>query len=227
MKTNESNNEFNIIHTNNDLYDDIMRKNNNRIDSLSISTKNNRNDVILCDESNDNSNEISINIYRYKFTNDVLNNLYQFAKIHEFDYREDFKKAWNEWLIENNELVEKETFRLLELGYEGDIIDKMFKSARYYLRKKSTEKNKQKKRKEYININSLLLNEMDSHIKISTNNPDYKPSLGFNEFCKSHIDLLKKEVTRLVKECNMSEVSEIKNKIKKTYKNRYFMIITK
>ena len=66
---------------------------------------------------------------------------------------------------------------------------------------------------------------MDEHIKRNISK-EFKPSNGFEEFCKENIDLLKEEITRLIS-CNIKDANEIKKKIKKTYKNRYFVIISK
>ena len=181
------------------------------------------------DREDDNLNKtknIRSNIYRYKFEETIINEIHNFSKIHEFDQRNDFKDAWNNWLIENNTIVTQETQRLIDLGYQGDIIDKMFKSARYYFRKKTTEKKEPTKRRSYIGIQKELLDSMDSHILKNIKNDDYRPANGFDEFCKENLDLLKNEVNKLVS-YNITDINEIKNKIKKTYKNRYFMIITK
>jgi hypothetical protein len=74
-------------------------------------------------------------------TDEFMKELHNFSKIHQYDHRKDFKEAWNTWIEENNDIVTDEIRRLTEMGYDGDILDKMFKSARYYFRKKSTEKN--------------------------------------------------------------------------------------
>jgi len=167
-----------------------------------------------------------INIFRYKFCEEFTSQLYKFSKIHQYDHRKDFKEAWNIWIEENDDLVNKEARRLTELDYKGDILDKMFKSARYYFRKKSTEKKEPQKRRSYVGIQSELLTAMDKHILSNKKNQDYKPSSGFDEFCKQNIDLLKIEVNLLCKN-GIKDSDEIKKKIKKTYKNRYFMTITK
>ncbi len=167
-----------------------------------------------------------VNIFRYKFSEEFTSQLYKFSKIHQYDHRKDFKEAWNIWIEENDDLVNKEARRLTELDYKGDILDKMFKSARYYFRKKSTEKKEPQKRRSYVGIQSELLTAMDKHILSNKKNPDYKPSSGFDEFCKQNIDLLKIEVNLLCKN-GIKDSDEIKKKIKKTYKNRYFMTITK
>ena len=102
----------------------------------------------------------------------------------------------------------------------------MFKSARYYFRQKSTEKKAPKERRDYVGSRKELLDAMDKHIKDQSNKPDCKPSDGFDEFCKANRDVLNDEVKMLCKN-GFNDAVEIKNKIKKTYKNRYFLIVNK
>jgi hypothetical protein len=61
---------------------------------------------------------------------------------------------------------------------------------------------------------------------MNTNERVFKPSTGFTEFCKEYIALLQEEVELLIK-FDIVSCDEIKKKIKKTYKNRYFMIVSK
>lgn len=165
-------------------------------------------------------------IYRYKFTEDFMEELYEFSKIHQFDHRKDFKEAWNIWIKENEEIVDEEMRRLLRLGYDGDILDKMFKSARYYFRKKSTKPKEPKQRRKYTTINPNLLKMMDEHIKENIENEDFQPKLGFKLFCEENEELIEESIEKL-KEQGLDDLVEINNKIKKTYKNRYFMLTNK
>jgi hypothetical protein len=167
-----------------------------------------------------NKNNINNNIYRYKFSNLVTEQLFSFSKIHQYDDRASFKDAWKEWIKENNDLVEIEVRRLQNLHYEGDIIDKMFKSARYYFRKKNPCIIEPKKRGTYLTIQKELLDAMDKHISTSLINT--KPSERFDDFCIQSQNILKEEIIRLMNG-NSNNAEEIKKKIKKTYKNRYFL----
>jgi hypothetical protein len=201
-------------------YSDI-RTSDNLYDSLKITTDN-INDI----ETNERNIDDSINIYRYKFTNDFTNELYKFSKIHQYDHRKDFKEAWEIWIDDNTNLVDDEVRRLTNLGYDGDILDKMFKSARYYFRKKSTEKKEPVKRRIYVGSQNDLLEAMDDHIKSNISSGEFKPADGFDEFCKKNVDILKDQVNQLIRS-GITDSNEIKSKIKKTYKNRYFLIISK
>lgn len=163
-------------------------------------------------------------IFRYKFTDDFTSELFRFSKVHQYDHRKDFKEAWEIWMEENGDIINIEVRRLTNLGYDGDIIDKMFKSARYYFRKKTIVKKEPLNRRDYVGISKKMLGEMDSHIKTKMNDIDYKPSDGFDDFCNESLKTLKEEVSNLCKH-GFNDSKEIKNKIKKTYKNRYFLII--
>jgi hypothetical protein len=164
------------------------------------------------------------NIYRYKFSESFINQLFVFSKIHEYDDRKTFKEAWEKWYEENEQLVNAECNRLTDLGYEGDIHRKMFKSARYYFRKKSVTQKEQTKRRNYIGIQKELLSAMDEHI--NSIKGVLKPSEGFIDFCKQHCNLLREEVNILCSQ-NIKDPTEIRNKIKKTYKNRHYLAIHK
>ena len=73
--------------------------------------------------------KINVNIFRYKFTQEFMDELYQFSKIHQYDDRHGFKEAWTEWVEINEDTINAEIRRINELGYNGDIVDKMFKRA--------------------------------------------------------------------------------------------------
>jgi len=162
-------------------------------------------------------------IYRFKFTEDFMEELYKFSKIHQFDERKDFKESWKLWTEENQEIIDKETIRLTNLGYDGDVMNKMFKSARYYFRKKSTEKKEPRQRRQYISVNRELLEAMDNHIKENIFNVDYQPKTGFVSFCKANEVLLKETITNILEQ-GVKDTRLIEDKIKKTYKNRYFIL---
>lgn len=164
-------------------------------------------------------------IYRYKFTEEFMEQLYNFSKIHQYDDRKDFKEAWKIWTEENGEIIDTENRRLLNLGYEGDVLDKMFKSARYYFRKKNTEKKEPAQRRQYISVNKELLDAMDNHIQTKIYDVDYQPKKGFVEFCKENETILKDTIMSII-EKGIKDSELIEHKIKKTYKNRYFMLTT-
>ena len=182
---------------------------------------NRRDDTIISKETSDTG--LPTVIYRFKFTEDFMQELYKFSKIHQYDERKDFKEAWKLWTEENQDIIDEETTRLTNLGYDGDIIDKMFKSARYYFRKKSTQKKEPRQRRQYISVSRELLDAMDNHIEENIYNDDYQPKTGFISFCKANEKILKETISKIFEQ-GVKDSSLIEDKIKKTYKNRYFML---
>jgi len=82
--------------------------------------------------------KVAFQNYRFDFTDDMQNELLDFAKIHRYDDRHTFKDAWTTWITNKEiaELIALETEHLETSGFKGDALDKMFKSVRYYYRKK-------------------------------------------------------------------------------------------
>lgn len=159
--------------------------------------------------------------FRFKFTPEFAEQLNVFARLHRFDNRHDFKEAWTKWTNEHALLIEKETKFLESNGYIGSVIDKMYKSARYYFAKKKGDKPEPKKRRRYVNVTNEIINLMDDHIAEYCCRKDFKPRTAFSNFCESNKEKLETEVMRLYAQENLPE-EDIPIKIKKTYNNRYF-----
>ncbi len=78
--------------------------------------------------------------------------------------------------------------------------------------------------RKYVLINRDLLDVMDNHIACGLRRDDaYTPARGFAEFCKLNVHSYCSEVTRLSEIMPTGEA--VHDKLKKTYKNRYFMIV--
>lgn len=167
-----------------------------------------------------------IAIYRFKFTEEFMEELYKFSKIHQYDHRKDFKEAWKIWAEENVDIINAEDERLARLGYEGETMDKMFKSARYYFRKKNPIKQEPKKRRQYINVTHELLSAMDAHISKNIGITDYQPKTGFLSFCLENDVVLRQTVSKIIEQ-GIKDSHLIQEKLKKTYKNRYFLLTNK
>lgn len=180
--------------------------------------------------------------FRFEFTEYIMDAIKQFAIVHQYDERKMYKEQWSNWYNENKEDMEREIERMNEIGYVGDVKDKMFKAGRYYFRKKNIKnqdkeeqrecevfnnintKNTEKKRRNYITMLESTLVAMDEHIKISlATDEQFKPSDGYSEFCEKNVLVLRTEIQRMVVE-NIIDKKDIAEKIKKTYKNRYYMI---
>ena len=163
-------------------------------------------------------------IYRYKFNDNIICKLTEFAKIHRHDDRHVYREAWNTWWDANADILDTEVRRLQDLGYGGCVQDKMYKAGRYYFREKDdSTKRKAQERRNYIAMSPDILGAMDEHLGAVMYGDDFTPALGYNWFCASYIPLLRLEILRL----NTSEALDAEDliaKMKKTYKNRYFLL---
>ena len=211
------------------------------------------------------NNNIEKKTFRFKFNKEIMELLTYFSKLHYYDTREDYKEAWKKWYECNNDILEREGQRIINLGYTGNVEDKMYKAARYYFRKTgdaiitketikgdclSTLNNDSldgingingingldgiegleglditpvKKRRQYISLSRDILDTMDNHIKTNINNNNYTPAIGFADFCKNNIVIIATETITLKNNNDLDKIY-ISSKIKKTYKNRYYII---
>ena len=62
----------------------------------------------------------------------------------------------------------------------------------------------------------------DMHIMNNMHTENYSPAEGFKDFCEDKVQLLRQEIENLCRN-NILNGEEISNKIKKTYKNRYYI----
>lgn len=162
-------------------------------------------------------------IFRYKLSDEIMENIAQFAKIHQLDDRHTYKEAWTRWLAAEQDQVEREVARLQELNYTGDILDKMFKAGRYYFREKVVQPpTKEKAKRDYIVMDPSIIQTMDLHLRGQQQNINFKPAAAYKDFCEQHIALLRAEIRRLMIDNISGE--KILEKLKKTYKNRHYIL---
>lgn len=183
------------------------------------------------------THEADNKIFRYKLSDSVMEHITEFARIHQYDDRHTYKAAWVNWLKEKAELTEREVSRLALLNYKGNVIDKMFKAGRYYFREKVITNTKAEAETEaeapdvnnkissrtYIVMHKDIIQQMDTQLTAIIHTPNFKPAHGFQQFCEQYIDMLRREIVRLADEEDVN-AKTIASKIKKTYKNRYFML---
>jgi hypothetical protein len=171
-------------------------------------------------------------VLRFEFSDDIIKRLRDFVVVHNYDDRKTYKEAWSAWLAHDEiaALINAEVARLSALGYTGDVSDKLFKSGRYYFRQKTDGflmPVGQAPPRKYVLLNRQLLDAMDDHIErgLRQNAHAYTPASGFADFCKTWMnddDSYIREVTRLSELMPTGEA--VHEKLKKTYKNRYFMM---
>lgn len=167
---------------------------------------------------------LTVKTFRFKFSDEIMNEINDFARTHRFDTKDNFKDAWNNWIIDNMRLINAEKERLEYIGFHGDIIKKMYISARYYFKNKPAFTEEPKPRRKYITIDKeyirLIDDYIDSAIAIGDENV-YKPANCFQAFVEENIEETQQLIQTLLEES--MERNDIIMKIKKTFKNRYFV----
>jgi hypothetical protein len=119
--------------------------------------------------------------------------------------------------------LREEVERLKNAGYEGDVLDKMFKSARYYFRKKEEKTEQEKKegvaRKQYVSLCPRFLEQIDLFIVDLLKLEAYSPASAYEEFCKTKKEIIIKQVDILISDM---EPEEVCIKLKKNAYISYF-----
>lgn len=189
-------------------------------------------------ETNNKEMKDSKKIFRFKLSDTVNDALALFTSANRFNGRKEIKTAWQEWCNTNTVLIQDETRRLENLGYSGDIINKMWTSVRYYHMKKENktidgvvdgtdatknEEEKVSKRRKYITIDKSFLTLIDEHIKQNIKQETFKPAKSFEMFVNSYTDDIER-IVNTVTDKGLSK-DDFDTKLKKTYKNRYFNIV--
>ena len=218
----------------------------------------------------------AIKTFRFEFSKAFIQELSRFSKVHQYDERHTYKKEWAAWKSDPEiaEIMEMEKRRLEENGYAGDIDDKMFKSGRYYFRKKTATPaaaatpaeeelvaeddetpaatpttpatpTAAKSRKAYITMSKQCIKMMDAHITKHSTTPNFKPSSCYDNFYNENMASaeMAAEIDKIIEKydnvrrtreplLNISAAqtveditNEIMDKIKKTYKNRYYRFV--
>jgi len=161
--------------------------------------------------------------YRFKFTQEFDSALAEFSAPFKYNNdRKEFKDAFERWASQHEESVSKETARLKELKYEGDILNKMFVSARYYYRKRTSTRSNPKKRRCYKAVGSSLIQAIDNHITIQLKKEQqtkYKPSDAFQDFYLGNTLVIEEELARQ----GIVESADKETRIKKAFKNRCYL----
>ena len=172
---------------------------------------------------------MSVKTFRFKFSEEIMSEISEFARVHRYDTKDDFKDAWTQWTSDNMRLISAEQERLTAMGFNGDMNKKMYVSARYYFKNKSDVDEAPKKRRKYVTIDKSFIRLIDTYINTSIQNGDestYKPANCFQDFIKENEEQTTILVRKLATDDNLDN-TDIINKIKKTFKNRYFVLTNK
>jgi len=160
---------------------------------------------------------------RFNISQEMTDFLKEFHSKNQTLERNEYKKQWESFIDENRDMISSEERKLMNQGFEGDIEKKLYTSVKYYLSKKSNDKNEPKERRAYIHIDKHVLESMDDHITSTKQTAEYTPAKGYTNFCETYEQELIIEKNRLRTISELNE-KEIEFKIKKTYKNRYFIL---
>ena len=148
----------------------------------------------------------SFKVFRFTFSDEITKQLYEFNRIHQFNDKQSYKEAWTQWLQTHQVLIDNESNRLKKLGFEGDMLGKMYHSSRYYIRNQFIKEQPEKKttRKTRTTIPKDILREMDEHIK---NHSTEKPIEAYRHYLRTQGDQINKD-----------------HNIHKAYMNRYYVV---
>ena len=190
-----------------------------------------------------NMAQILLQTSRFLFSEQVTELLTEFSKIHQYDERKDYKEAWAEWIQDADikQELDAEVERLQKQGFDGDVLDKMFKSVRYYYRKKhsknlddDSENLDGRSPRTYDTLPNNVLEKIDHHIKtqikthISVDDTiiksTIKPATCFDEFCQENKQLVLELLENNSGNVTNDVVKQVIAKLKKSYKNRYYNI---
>lgn len=184
-------------------------------------------------------------IFRFKLSDTTNDALELFTNANRFNERKEIKSAWQDWCNNNEQLIQDESRRLENLGYTGDITKKMWTSVRYYhmkkenktidgvvdgtanvtdsIENKDTTNDKKQKRRKYITLDKSILALIDKHIHEHIKFDSFTPAKGYSLF----LDTFSDKIETVIKSCTEKglEKHDVDNKLKKTYKNRYFNIV--
>lgn len=182
----------------------------------------------------ENSSAVTFKIYRYKFTDKFMEEMEEFSKIHQFDDRKNFKEAWEKWTAEPEiQLqIQSEIDLLQSNGYEGNIMKKMFHSARFYFRKKGllppppeypvkpAKDNPNDDTKKRDRFTKEFLKGMDRHITEILQENLHKTTYAISPAAAYDNFYEKNEI----KICEEFLDKSLNGLLKKTYKNRFYNI---
>ena len=170
-------------------------------------------------------------VFRFKFSNELMSEISYFSKLHSHDDRKTYQEEWKKWFETNDilELVNSELERLSRLGYENPTIDninnKMYRSSRFYFRKKSSvEKVRAKCIRSLHNVSKNFIENIQKFIENEKLSQGFSPKIGYEKFISEHSEMYNSEIENLVLNGGYLKDDAI-IKIKKTYKNKHYQSI--
>lgn len=170
--------------------------------------------------------------FRYDFSSEIKSLLDNFYNINAEKGRKDFKESWTLW-INSEEIkshIDSECARLLNEGYKGDVLDKMYKSVRYYNKKKEICPREKVNNQHTNRFSTQFLDIIDKNVGKhleeeieSTSTISLMQNQSYKRFCLENKEELLRELIRLRQEKGVIP-EDIEKKLKKTYKNRFYNV---
>lgn len=173
--------------------------------------------------------------FRFKISNSELyDEIVQFSKTYKYSTNEVLKQQYERWCNQDNIwcMIHNEEIMLRRNGYDlnnNNIHQKIYKSIKYYHIKNmlnntsfqsSNESKKNKTNNIKLRFSSELIYLVKQYIEDSYNNDEFKPSLCFNTFCEKYNEQINTEKNNYDDEITEKEFNQ---KLKKMFKNQYFM----
>lgn len=172
------------------------------------------------------TDNVQSQVFRFKFNEELTDNINYFSKLHQHDDRKTYKEEWKKW-CETPEMVAiimSETERLNRLGYTENINDKMYRSSRYYYRKKNEQV---KERATFVrssyNVSKEFITLMKNYIENEKLSSNFSPKNAYNNFIEINKELYDNEIQNLTTNGFSNEDALLK--IKKTFKNQHYQSI--
>ena len=188
-----------------------------------------------------NKMRIEYKRYRFDFTDNAKHLLVDFANRNKNAKRKEFLEAWVKWSSEEEikGKLDQERARMESEGFTGDVLDKMFKSVRYYHKKRPNcsdeEEVKEAPRGGHNNrFSREFLNEMDNYIQKQIENTKnlhkekdkwvntLSQAVAYSEYCKANQKSILAEFV-LIKAKRGEVTNKMVDTLKKTYKNRFYL----
>jgi hypothetical protein len=154
-------------------------------------------------------------IYRYKLSNDTEELLNEFARTFFHLSNKELSDEWNQFQATHASDFEREETRLREMGYDGDINAKIYRSLRYYHIKRyrnpdTFRRNIIQERKQYQPIPQDIQLKMTRFFERNCDVSKDKPQVKFLEFVRENDDSLLENI-----------------QIKKAFKNMFYRYKTR
>lgn len=179
--------------------------------------------------------------YRFDFTENAKRMLVDFANRNKNAKRKEFLEAWVKWSSEEEikGKLDQERVWMESQGFTGDVLDKMFKSVRYYHKKRpissDEEEVKEVPRGGHNNrFSREFLSEMDDYIQKQIENiknlhkekdkwvNTLSQAVAYSEYCIANQKSILAEFV-LIKTKRGEVTNKMVETLKKTYKNRFYL----